>query len=116
MQDTRILMVDSESTWRGGEGQLALLMQGLVQRGYDVTLAAPKASAIASRAREIGVATLPLTISGGLDFGAAWKLRGYLRSHRYDVVHTHSSHAHSVASWRTVSVARSGGVMAPAWW
>lgn len=90
-------MVDSETTWRGGEGQLALLMQGLLHRGYDVTLASPPGSAIESRGREFGVECLPLAISGGFDLGAAWKLRGYLRRRQYDVVHTHSSHAHSVA-------------------
>jgi glycosyltransferase involved in cell wall biosynthesis len=97
MEDVRVLMIDSEETWRGGEGQLYLLMQGLSEYGVQTTLAAPEASAIAGRARELGVPCLPLSISGGLDLAAAWRLRRYLRAHPFDIVHCHSSHAHSVA-------------------
>lgn len=92
-----LLMVDSEATWRGGEGQLALLMRGLKAAGAQITLASPPGSAIERVAKEFGVTCLPLSIAGGFDLGAAWKLRGYLREGRYDIVHTHSSHAHSAA-------------------
>jgi glycosyltransferase involved in cell wall biosynthesis len=95
--DIRVLMVDSETTWRGGEGQLFLLISGLIDEGFHVSLAAPPHAVITDRVRGLGVECLPLPISGGLDLGAAWKLRGYLRQRRYDVIHTHSSHAHSVA-------------------
>jgi glycosyltransferase involved in cell wall biosynthesis len=94
---TRVLMIDSETTWRGGEGQLWLLMKGLERAGYEVTLAAPDGSAIGARAAQLGVDIAPLTITGGFDVGAAWRLRGLLRGGDYDIVHTHSSHAHGVA-------------------
>ncbi|MFQ5511905.1 MAG: glycosyltransferase [Candidatus Krumholzibacteriia bacterium] len=94
-----VLMIDSESTWRGGEAQLELLIRGLLaEGGFAVTLAAPPDSAIAARAGAMGVTCLPLRVAGGMDLAAAWKLRGYLRTNRYDIVHCHSSHAHSVAS------------------
>jgi glycosyltransferase involved in cell wall biosynthesis len=109
-----VLMIDSELTWRGGEGQLELLMKGLTENGVAVALAAAPKAAITQRAAKLGVRCLPLTISGGVDLGAAWKLRSYLRKHDFDIVHTHSSHAHSVAFMaqrapglrRTVSTAR----------
>lgn len=93
----KTLMIDSEATWRGGEGQLWLLMRGLLGTHVDVTLAAPPGSAIAKRAEDMGVRCLPLPISGGMDLVAAWTLRRYLRENDFDIVHCHSSHAHSVA-------------------
>jgi glycosyltransferase involved in cell wall biosynthesis len=92
-----VLMVDSEVSWRGGEGQLELLMKGLLGSNFRVALAAPSNAAITRRAKSLGVPCLPLPIAGDLDLVAAWRLRGYLRRNRFDIVHCHSSHAHGVA-------------------
>jgi glycosyltransferase involved in cell wall biosynthesis len=90
-------MLDSESSWRGGQNQLALLMRGLGSQAVEVTLAAPADAAIAAKAVESGIATLPLTIRGGMDVLAARRLAGLLDKHAFDIVHCHSSHAHSIA-------------------
>ncbi len=96
-KDIKALMVDSEATWRGGEGQVFLLMKGLVRRGTGVELASPPDSAIQSKAEQLGVPCLPLGIAGGLDLSAAWTLRKYIEAGSYDIIHCHSSHAHGVA-------------------
>jgi glycosyltransferase involved in cell wall biosynthesis len=96
-------MVDSEETWRGGEAQVALLMRGLRARDVDVSLAAPPGSPIADAAYAIGATVYPLPIAGGLDITAAVRLERYVRHGRFDVVHCHSSHAHSVA-WLALRV------------
>jgi glycosyltransferase involved in cell wall biosynthesis len=93
----RVLMIDSESTWRGGEGQLALLMRGLLEDEFEIHLAAPSGAAIAEQASALGFENLRLDISGGVDLGAARRLRRYIIDGRYDIIHCHSSHAHSVA-------------------
>src|SRR5262245_48329226 len=94
----RVLMIDSETTWRGGENQLHLLMRGLREAGAaEVELAAPPDAAITRHAAEIGVPCLPLPIRGGMDLVAAQRLRHDLRRGRFDLVHVHASHAHSVA-------------------
>jgi glycosyltransferase involved in cell wall biosynthesis len=95
-------MIDSETTWRGGENQLYLLMRGLRAEGVHVELAAPESAAIARRAAELGVASRPLDIRGGMDVAAARRLAGYLTRGSYDIVHCHASHAHSVAFLATL--------------
>ncbi len=97
----RVLMVDSEMTWRGGQAQVELLIKGLLDRGIPVALAAAPDAAIARRATEIGVACLPLRISGGLDLSAAWALKRILERDRFDIVHCHSSHAHGIGMMAT---------------
>ena len=90
-------MIDSETTWRGGEGQLALLMGGLLERDVEVTLAAAAGSAIAERAEAMGVPCEALPIAGGMDLAAVSTLTNLLSRETFDIVHCHSSHAHSVA-------------------
>lgn len=104
----RVLMIDSEETWRGGEGQVALLMRGLLERGIRTDLAAPPASAIAGRAGEMGVPVFPLSIAGGMDLRAVTRLRGILRRESFDLLHCHSSHAHGVA-WLAIGPGRRNG-------
>lgn len=95
----RVLMVDSERSWRGGENQLLLLMRGLCATSTaHVALAAPPGAAIARRAAELGVPCLPLSMHGGLDvLAAAIELRRHLGAGRFDIVHCHASRAHSIA-------------------
>jgi len=102
----RVLMIDSEETWRGGEGQVSLLMRGLGEKGIAVSLAAPPLSEIGRRAVELGVPFFPLPIANGMDMRAVWALRRYLRRGEFDIVHCHSSHAHGVA-WMALGIARS---------
>ena len=93
----RVLMLDSETTWRGGQNQLALLVRGLRDRGVDTTVAAPPGAALlqCDDVRELQKWALPMR--HGLDVVAAARLARHLRQHEYDVVHCHSSHAHSIA-------------------
>lgn len=95
-ESLRILMLTSEATWRGGEAQIDLLMRGMRERGHRVSLAAPPGSGIAGRTAP-GIPHFPLPISGGLDLPAAYRLRAILGRERFDILHSHSSHAHGAA-------------------
>jgi glycosyltransferase involved in cell wall biosynthesis len=96
-ESLRVLMVDSERAWRGGQAQLHLLMRGLLDQGVTVQLAAPPDSESFRRGQELNVPLHPLPIAGGLDVVSAWRLRRVIKRSRFDVVHSHASHAHSVA-------------------
>ena len=102
----RALMVDSERTWRGGEGQLRLLIKGLLDEGVAVELAAPRGSEIEKRTREFDIPFHAVSIGGGMDLVSAWRLRSVIRRGRYDVVHSHASHAHSIAFMACAALAR----------
>lgn len=86
---SRILMVDSERSWRGGQEQVRLLMNGLVETGARVALAAPTDGALYERAASEGVERL------------GWGLRVLRRamaSGSYDIVHSHASRAHGAVA------------------
>lgn len=97
----RVLIVDSERTWRGGQGQVLLLMRGLSERGQDITLAAPATGALFERSAPLGIERLAWPGTSGLI--SVLGMRAILARGNYDIVHSHASRAHGA-----VSMARTG--------
>ncbi|HMB70417.1 MAG TPA: glycosyltransferase [bacterium] len=90
----KILHVDPETEWRGGERQVLLLARELARRGHETPVACDPRGALCERARAIGLVTEPLRMAGDLDLPASVKTAGLLRRHRPDVLHLHTSRAH----------------------
>ena len=100
----KVLHLNTELTWRGGEQQVLYLMSGLKQRGYQCHLICQPGGGLYPRALEAGVTALPVSMRGELDFIAAWKIARKIRQEEYDIVHSHTSHAHSLAMWASLLV------------
>ncbi len=100
----RVLMVDSERSWRGGQEQVRLLMKGLAEAGATLALAAPPGGALFERAAELGVDRIAWNSHGWL--AGLGVLRRAMASGRFDVVHSHASRAHGAVSLAGVGLAR----------
>jgi len=96
MSVLRTLHVDSERTWRGGEQQALYLVTGLKARGHEAVVACQPGSPLAERARAAGVEVAEVRMRGEADFVAVLALRRLIRRGRFDIVHTHTSHAHAL--------------------
>jgi glycosyltransferase involved in cell wall biosynthesis len=94
----RILHVDSERTWRGGERQVLELMRRQRARGDEPHLAAPRGSALLSRAVSEGFAGHAVPMRGAWDLGSALALADLHRRLRPDVVHWHAARAHALGA------------------
>ena len=92
----RIVQLDSQVAWRGGEQQVLYLVQALRHHGYDNVTMCPPDSALYGRAGEVGLSVQALRIRHELDVLAAWRLGCYLRRHRADILHMHDPHAHTI--------------------
>jgi glycosyltransferase involved in cell wall biosynthesis len=93
----RPLLVDLETSWRGGQNQALLLLQGLRARGHQAELVAADQSALGERAAASGV-PVHFVSRGFLRLPATWKIRELLRSGRFDLVHANEAHA-VTAAW-----------------
>ena len=93
----RVLLVDLERVWRGGQEQALLLMKGLERRGHGVELVAVRDSAIAGRAQAAGIRVHAVGDSARR-IGAAWRLRKLIREARFDLVYANEAHA-LTAAW-----------------
>ncbi len=92
----KIAHVDTGREWRGGQAQVALLLEGLRERGHEVMLAAPDAP-LSQRARERGIEWLELRTGGDLDLGAGGRLARRLEAWRPELLHAHTARAHTVS-------------------
>lgn len=91
----RVLHVDPETGWGGGEVQVMLLLEELAARGHTVHLAADPAGRLAAAAAAAGVVVRPLRARSHVDLRAGVALR--LLATGYDVVHFHTARAHALA-------------------
>ena len=93
----KVLLVDLETEWRGGQNQALLLLKGLRERGHEAELAAANGSALGERAGLAGVRVH--SVSRGLfRLPAAQKVRALLRGGGFDLVHANEAHA-VTAAW-----------------
>lgn len=93
----KILHINTEKTWRGGEQQLLNLLQGLNKRNITSHLACQPGSAMEERAKKAGIEVFPIAMHGEVDLLASYRLRRLITGFRYDILHSHTSHAHTLA-------------------
>jgi len=91
----RILHVDPERGWGGGEVQVVALLRELAARGHVSRLAAHPGGPLARVAAGVGIPVVPLRVRHHLDLPAALALRRLVPGH--DVVHFHTARAHALA-------------------
>ena len=100
------LHVNTEPTWRGGEQQTLYLLEGLKKRGHSVTLCVQRDAPLVERSRQAGIDVLPMRMRGEADPIAIARLAGVMRKCRPDIVHCHTSHAHTLVAAATRLVSR----------
>lgn len=100
----KILHVNTERTWRGGEQQTLYLAEGLTARGVDTAVACQPEKELEARARAKGVKVHPLRMRSEVDLRAVFALKSLIRKEGFDIVHMHTSHAHTLG----VAAARLG--------
>jgi L-malate glycosyltransferase len=93
----RIVGVDPELAFAGGEAQVLGLTLELRKLGHRAELLCDPAGLLWLRARAVDVICHPLKIRNALDCVAGMRLRGFLARNPFDVVHFHTSRAHSMA-------------------
>lgn len=101
----KVAHLDTGRTWRGGQGQVALLMRGLRARGVESVLLAPEGP-LAERMRGEGFEIARWSPRGEWDLGAVFAARSALARMSPDVAHAHTAHAHALgvpaARWARV--------------
>lgn len=94
----KILQIDEQRTWRGGEQQASWLIEGLVRRGHDVVISGrPNAPFLTAPHGGVPIERISLPFWSEADAWSALRLAGVVRRMGIDIIHAHSSHAHTAA-------------------
>ncbi|MGC1267337.1 MAG: glycosyltransferase family 4 protein [Candidatus Acidiferrum sp.] len=93
----KILYVDLEREWRGGQSQALLTLRGLKDKGQHVELLAAHRAPLAERSRTAGIIVHSVPRLG-LRAWAANKLHGLVSGSKFDLVHLNEPHA-LAAAW-----------------
>src|SRR5271154_2011629 len=96
-QPLSVVGVDPELGFAGGETQVLALTLALAGAGNRAELICDPAGRLWERATAAGIKCHPLHIRNAIDLAAGVRLRAILKRERYDVVHFHTSRAHSMA-------------------
>ncbi len=102
----KILHLNTEMTWRGGEQQVLYLIKGLEKQGYIAHLICQPGSKLYHRALKEGVTTFPIRMRGEIDLLATLKIARKICQGKYDILHSHTSHAQALAIWASFFLKR----------
>src|SRR5947199_5287349 len=90
------LHIDTARTWRGGQNQVLLTVNGLRELGQRAALVAHPDGELRKRAAE-GLELIPLAPKSEMDFTAAWRLNRVIKRLKPDVIHAHDAHGVAMA-------------------
>ena len=90
------LHIDTARSWRGGQNQVLLTVNGLRAIGHRAALVAHPDGELRQRAAE-GLELVPIAPRSEADFAAAWRLSRVIRRLAPDVIHAHDPHAVAMA-------------------
>jgi len=91
-----ILHIDTESTWRGGENQLLLLHEGLIQLGHSSTIVTQPDSELAIKLKMMNENFIEIPMRSEFDFSTATKIAKIVKNKNVHIIHTHTAHSHSI--------------------
>jgi glycosyltransferase involved in cell wall biosynthesis len=92
------LHVDTARSWRGGQNQVLLTVNGLREIGHRAALVAHPDGELRRRSQE-GLELVPLAPRAEMDFTAAWRFSRVIKRLDPDVVHAHDPHAVAMAAF-----------------
>ncbi len=83
----KILYVDTENFWRGGQEQLFSLITGMEQAGNEIILASPGSSPLSERVARLGIRTVDFDQRIEISLLAFLRLYTLIKQNTPDIVH-----------------------------
>ncbi len=95
----KILHIDPEMGWGGGEAEVIGLLRYLALWGHHNDVLCHPEGRLLNEARKLSIPTFPIRIRNEIDFTPVWSLRRRIRHEKYDIIHFHTKRAHALSSW-----------------
>ena len=94
-----VLHLSSEKTWRGGEQQIAYLIEESIKAGVNCHVACRKNTPFEAWCLSHKIPFVALPFANEFDFYTATQIKRYCRKNQIEIVHAHSAHSHAISVW-----------------
>jgi len=95
----KVLHIDSETSWRGGQQQAAYLLEAMNEQGYCTSLVCQPKSAIEKYCQDKALPHVPIKMCGEIDFVAGVRIARICKKNNFNILHLHSGHALAIGLW-----------------
>jgi glycosyltransferase involved in cell wall biosynthesis len=95
-KEIRILHIDTEKTWRGGQQQAFNLHQGLIGKNIFSLFVCNSNSELQKRLKQANLPNINIIMFGEIDLFAAFKISKICKSNNINIIQAHSGHAISI--------------------
>jgi glycosyltransferase involved in cell wall biosynthesis len=95
----KILHIDPERNWGGGEAQVIGLLAHLAAKGHRNHLLADPGGPLFARSLGLDIECVPLVLRNDFDLRRVPELRRRIAREKYHVVHFHTKRAHALSLW-----------------
>lgn len=95
----KVLHLSSERSWRGGEQQIAYLIEHSINKGIECFVACKKDSDFEDYCKRTNIPYFGVGFKNELDLFTAIELKNICNRKNIDIIHAHSSHSHAMAVW-----------------
>lgn len=92
----KVLHIDSETEWRGGQRQAAYLHEGLLKMNIESAFCARKNSKLADYFKNKNQHFYELPFKNEIDIYSAFKIAQIAKKNKFNILHCHSAHSLSI--------------------
>lgn len=98
-EPVKVLHIDTEYGWRGGQQQVAYLLEEMVKREFSTTLICQPDSKLEKFCLDSGLPCQPIKMLNEFDFFAGFRIAKICKKQNYQILHLHSSHSLAIGLW-----------------
>lgn len=95
----KVIHLDSEKTWGGGQQQAVYLFSDMVARQIPTLFVCQPRSQLHDYCLKENLPCRVLRMRGEFDLLAGYKIAGIARDNNFNIIHAHSAHALATALW-----------------
>lgn len=95
-KEIRVLHIDSQKEWRGGQQQAVYLFEAMLKKGYHTMFVCRPNSRLSGYFKKHDLPSFEVNLFAEIDFISAFKITSYCKKKGFNILYLHSAGAHSI--------------------
>ena len=95
-EQIKVLHIDTEKSWRGGQQQVVYLFEAMLEAGYNTKLLCKVNSALELYCKKANIPYCSIKMRNEFDIMTAYKIAKICKKEKFNILHLHSAHAMAI--------------------